>query len=89
MEKKVYTLHKLVNLKKRIEKEYNCEYSLGLTELIDSYIEIEREKSKDKKKEYDAIYNSNYGYKDVVCDVCGKTYKQTYIYRHKQIHQKV
>jgi len=71
--------HKLINLKKRLEK-YDCEYSKKIMTTIDECI-IE---AKAVSKKQDEERRCAYQFEDVTCEICGKDYQRGYIYKHKR-----
>ena len=72
--------HKLRNFQLRISKmEIPEEYKQEYLAVCKRQMQIEREKS--------AVYREEYQNQDIKCDICGKCYKRSYIYKHKATHK--
>jgi hypothetical protein len=71
--------HKLVNLRKRLEK-YDCDYSDKILETIDECIATAKVESKQK----DIERRSDYQNTKVCCEICGKELLRANLYKHKK-----
>jgi len=73
--------HKLINLRKRFEK-YDCEISREFKSVIEKYLVLEKEKSKQKDEKRRLIYQHSV----VKCDYCEKQMKKASIYQHMKMN---
>lgn len=85
--------HKLINLKKRINRDFNlnnpdCEYSKKimavinetLLPVVDECVVIAKAVSKKRDEERRFEYQGEI----LTCETCGKDYPREYIYKHKR-----
>ena len=76
-----FNYHKLVNLRKRFAG-YDCPASREMLLVIDKHIAIQKVISAELKQKR----QDEYMFEDLDCPICGKTYKRSYMYKHKQSH---
>ena len=74
----ILNYHKLVNLKKKLER-FDCETSKELIQVINTQLVIQLENSKQKDKER----RINYKQEMVKCEICEKEMIRNSFYKHK------
>ena len=74
---------KLNNLMKRIEKQYDCEYSERILDVIKECYDEECKKVSEGLSIKKGQYLQEYQYKQVLCE-CGTEMKRANIYNHQK-----